>query len=389
MPHLVAHDRALPLFDALAIAYHSPMTPLEQCAEHLCKLIAHQTVNPGGDELGLCKTLASQLGDFGADEVTVSTVERANNSSGAYVYASFGTPTLLLNVHLDTVPANSGWQRDPFVAEITKDRIYGLGSCDIKGAIAAILTALDSGKAHNLGILFSGDEENGSRCVPHFLANNDTSHIRQAVVCEPTARAAGLAHRGVLAYRARYIGKGGHSSKADHMEKPIVELSKLALQLDRIALEDLHKGPEGMKGLCMNVAMLTGGVAYNVVPDLGELSFSLRPAPGFDQAAFDARLERARRESHAKIEIAQITDHRPFHCEDEGAIRELVGSHTEQFVGLNFWTEAALLQAAGIDSVVIGPGDISQAHTADEYVLLEDLQWALEMFSEIIAKHET
>ena len=65
----------------------------------------------------------------------------------------------------------------------------------------------------------------------------------------------------------------------------------------------------------------------------------------------------------------------------------MVGAHTEQFVGLDFWTEAALLQAAGIDSVVIGPGDISQAHTADEYVLLEDLQWAIDMFAGIILRH--
>tara|TARA_R110002096_G_scaffold44526_1_gene119973 strand:- start:12557 stop:13684 length:1128 start_codon:yes stop_codon:yes gene_type:complete len=363
------------------------MTRLEQCVERLCKLVAHQTVNPGGDELGLCNQLAALLRELGADEVTVTTVDRTADTDGAYVYARFGTPTLLLNVHLDTVPANSGWQRDPFVAEVTDGRVYGLGSCDIKGAIAAILTALEGGTAKNLGVLFSGDEENGSRCVPHFLANNDTQSIKQAVVCEPTARCAGLAHRGVLAYRAHYVGKGGHSSKADSMEKPIVELAKLALKLDAIATEDLHKGPDGMKGLCMNVAKLTGGVAYNVVPDLGELSFSLRPAPGFDQAAFEARLEAARLASHPKITIEQITDHHPFGCGDEAGIRDLVGAHTEQFVGLDFWTEAALLQAAGIDSVVIGPGDISQAHTADEYVLLEDLQWAIDMFAGIILRH--
>lgn len=365
------------------------MTSLERCVGYLCNLIAHQTVNPGGDEVGLCNQLAAQLREIGADDVTVHTVDRENSSTGAYVYARFGTPTLLLNVHLDTVPANSGWKRDPFVAEVTDDRVYGLGSCDIKGAIAAILTALEGASAKNIGILFSGDEENGSRCVPHFLETHDTSGIKQAVVCEPTARCAGLQHRGVLAYRAHYIGRGGHSSKADHMEKPIVELSKLALRLDAMAREDLHKGPEGMQGLCMNVAKLTGGVAYNVVPDLGELSFSLRPAPGFDLAAFEARLETARVESHPKITIEQITDHHPFACGDEAGIRALVGTHTEQFVGLDFWTEAALLQAAGIDAVVIGPGDISQAHTADEFVLLADLQWALDLFSGIIVNHAT
>ncbi len=363
------------------------MSSLEQCVTHLCSLIAHQTVKPGGDEIGLCKKLEAMLLERGADSVIVETVDRQQSSSGAYVYASFGTPTLLLNVHLDTVPANSGWQRDPFVAEVTSDRVYGLGSCDIKGAIAAILTALEDGKATNLGVLFSGDEENGSRCVPHFLANHDTSAIRQAVVCEPTARAAGLCHRGMHSFRAHYAGKGGHSSKADFMEKPIVELSKLAVSLDTIGANAMAQGPDGMKGLCMNVAKLDGGVAYNVVPDLGALSFSIRPAPGFEREAFLETVEEARVAAHEKITIEPITTHHPFACGDEPAIRALVGDYTENFVALDFWTEAALLQEAGIDSVVIGPGDISQAHTADEYVLLEDLRWALEMFSGIIAKH--
>ncbi len=343
-------------------------------------------MNPGGDELGMCNDLAARLEALGADSVSVTTVPR-EGGPGAYVYASFGKPTLLLNVHLDTVPANHGWTRDPFVAEVTADRVYGLGSCDIKGAIAVILTALGSTTPKNLGVLFSGDEENGSQCVPHFLANHDTSAITQAIVCEPTARCAGIRHRGVQAYQARYHGKGGHSSRADGMEKPIVELAKLAVQLDTIATADLDKGPAQMQGLCMNVAKLSGGVAYNVVPDQAELDFSLRPAPGFDDSAFSARLNRARLACHPKIEIAKRTDQPPFECEGEAGIRALVGSFTEDFVTLDYWTEAALLQRAGIDSVVIGPGDIAQAHAPDEFVLLDDLRWALDLFGHIIRNH--
>jgi acetylornithine deacetylase len=362
------------------------MDSVEQCVNHLRGLIAHRSVNPGGDEVGLATQLASTLKELGADSVDVGEVARPS-TKGAYVYAQFGTPSLLLNAHLDTVPANSGWQRDPFVPDVADGRLYGLGSCDIKGAIAAILTALASGKARNLGVLFSGDEEAGSRCMPHFLANTDTAAIKTAIVCEPTARCAGIRHRGVLAYNARYVGKGGHSSKADTMEKPIVELAKLALGLDAIALERLTEGPEGMKGLCMNVAKLTGGVAYNVVPDLGELSFSLRPPPGFDAEEFNGVLENARKAAHSKIELSCITDHKPFACGAVDRIKELVGDYASEFVGLDFWTEAALLQEAGIDSVVIGPGDIQQAHTADEFVLLEDLAWATHMFEDLIERH--
>lgn len=362
------------------------MDSLERCVQHLKTLIAHRTVNPGGDEHGLCTHLSDELKKLGADSVEIVSVDRPE-SPGGYVYAQFGEPNLLLNVHIDTVPANSGWQHDPLVARVTDRRVYGLGSCDIKGAIAAILTALAETKAHNLGVLFSGDEENGSRCVPHFLATQDTSRIKRAIVCEPTAGAAGIRHRGMLAYKARYVGKGGHSSRADTMEKPIVELCKLGVELNRIAKEELSSGPEGMKGLCINVANLTGGVAFNVVPDLAELSFSLRPPPGFDQAAFTTKLEAARLASHPKIKITHITDHQPFECGDHQGIRELVGTHASDFVSLDFWTEAALMQAAGIDAVVIGPGDIAQAHCADEFVTLDDLHWAITMFEDVISRH--
>lgn len=363
------------------------MATIDRCVDQLRELIAFDTVNPSGNELALCAHLAKELTALGADTVAITEVDRTGKSRGAYVYAKFGTPTLLFNVHLDTVPANSGWKRDPFVAERTEDRLYGLGSCDIKGAIAAILCALASGGVKNLGILFSGDEEAGSECMPHFLANHDLSEIDAAIVCEPTAGTAGIAHRGMQAYRARYEGRGGHSSKADRMEKPIIELSKFALALNTIALESLGDGPEGMKGLCMNIAKMDGGVAYNVVPDMAELSYSFRPPPGFDFDEFRQRLERERSACHEKIEIGVQTDHKPFSCGDVDKLRKLVGPYASEFVSLDFWTEAALLQEAGIDAIVIGPGDIAQAHTADEFVSLADLQWATDMFSDLIARH--
>ncbi len=363
------------------------MTSLERCVDRLKHLVAHNTVNPGGDEVGLCESLAQTLRDLGADEVTVTEVKRAGKPKGAYVYACFGTPTLLFNVHIDTVPVNSGWKRDPFCAEVEDGRLYGLGSCDIKGAVAAILTALETSKAQNIGVLFSGDEESGSECMPHFLAHNNTDAIAAAIVCEPTNRCAGLQHRGMLAYCASYEGKGGHSSKADFMEKPMVALAKFAVQLDEIAERWLSTGPANMQGLCMNVAQFTGGVAYNVVPDRGDLYYSVRPPPGFSESDFLAETQLAKERAHPKISITNPIQHAPFACGDTHRIRQLVGDFADAFVSLDFWTEAALLQEAGIDSVVIGPGDIAQAHTADEYVTLDDLQWATHMFETLIARH--
>src|SRR5690606_23608340 len=107
-----------------------------RCADLLAALVARPTNNPGGDELALCEDLALRLVDLGADEVVVMEDERPSGRGGT-VFARYGSPRLLLNAHLDTVPPNQGWTGDPFALTRDGDRLIGLGACDTKGAIAA------------------------------------------------------------------------------------------------------------------------------------------------------------------------------------------------------------------------------------------------------------
>jgi acetylornithine deacetylase len=167
-------------------------SPLERCISLLSDFVGYHTDNPAGDELALCQRLGQELHSRGAEQVEVVEVPRDHGRSG-YVYARYGAPRLLLNVHIDTVPANTGWTRDPFRAERDGPRIHGLGTADIKGAAAAILTALDQVRPDGVGILFSGDEERGGRCVPAFVASGRARGLEAAIVCEPSARAAGVA----------------------------------------------------------------------------------------------------------------------------------------------------------------------------------------------------
>ncbi len=353
--------------------------------DRLPELIRFRTVNPGGDELALCEFLAGELRALGADEVITEHVPR-EGSRGGYVYARFGAPRLLLNAHVDTVPVNAGWRGDPFEARIDDGKLYGLGAADTKGAIAAALAAIERDTPRDVAFLFSGDEERTGTCLPAFLESGKAEGIDRAIVCEPTARRAGTHHRGVLAYRATINGKGGHSSRADHMPKPIVAMSKLACSLDELARDRLHDGPPDMRGLALNVAEISGGVAFNVVPERAELTFSIRPYPEFDKAAFDAEIAERARAVDASIEIENVLDHRPLACRDEAPLRELLGDGVDAYVGLDFWTEAAVLSAAGIHSVVVGPGDIALAHSPDEYVPIDDLEWATDLFARALSR---
>lgn len=348
---------------------------MTKVADLLAELVRMKTQQGGGDERAFCEHLAPLLRARGADHVEVGEGKRTDGSPGAWVFATWGTPRRVINAHVDTVPANAGWSRDPWTPAIEGGKLFGLGSADTKGAIAATLVALDDTRPKNFGALFSGDEEAGSRILTQFLSRPQPSGIEEVVVCEPTKRVAGIAHRGVLSQKALASGPGGHSSLADHLPKPIARLARLAVALDDSALRRMHDGPAGMTGTCLNIASLTGGIAFNVIAARAELEWSLRPYPGFDRASWEHELAGLTE----GLAIETTIDHPPFAARAGSALPALLAPFADRVGPLDFWTEAALYAEHGIDAVVIGPGDIAQAHAADEWVALEDLDWAVEM----------
>ncbi len=356
------------------------MSPAE---ELLGELIALDTRNPGGDEPRAARRLAEHLAGFAPDRLECVLVPRPADrpGAGAFVYAEWGHPATLINVHLDTVPANAGWSSDPLVPRRQGRRLYGLGAADTKGAIAALLAALARRRPRNLAVLFSGDEERGGSCLRAWLASGlRPASLVRAVVCEPTGLAVGTRHRGILAFDAIVRGPGGHSSAADHLQKPLVILARLALALDALAAHALERPDATFPGLCVNVAALSGGVAFNVVPAEARLVFSLRPAPGTDMADLVGAVQALTHAVDPAIELVQTVDHHPFATRDLGAFTALLGARTATPQALPFWTEACLLAEGGLDAVVFGPGDIAQAHAPDEHVALSDLEGAEDAF---------
>jgi acetylornithine deacetylase len=353
--------------------------------ERLAELVSFDTRNPEGDEKPLVRKLGADLAALGAaavDEVTVG--------DHAYVYARFGAarPTLLLNAHIDTVPANSGYTSPPLTLVRRGDRLHGLGSADTKGAIAAILEALAllgpaARQKVSVGVLFSGDEERSGTCIRAFLDSDAARGLRQAIVCEPTACRVGVRHRGIGAATASLGGPGGHSSRVDHIVNPIAVLARAAVALDEWRDAEKTRGPAGFPGLCLNVASLDGGLAFNVVPTRATLALSLRPGPGVDLGAVLAEAERRVRAATAPHEIAWTveTQSPTFATRAVGDFRPYLGDAVDAPVDLGFWTEAARVAERGIDAVVFGPGMIEHAHAADEHVEIADLQKACAAFT--------
>lgn len=355
----------------------------------LAELVALDTQNPSGDERPMVELLGRRLHELGAAQVDVQEV-----GGHAFVYARFGAspPRLLLNAHVDTVPANTGYTTPPHALVERDGRLHGLGSADTKGAIAAILEALADvnavGKAPSgVGVLFSGDEERRGTCVRRFLSEPSwVAGLQRAIVCEPTGCAVGWRHRGIGAAEAVATSIGGHSSRADEVANPIAVLARAAVALDDMGRRHRHLGPPGFEGLCLNVASLDGGVAFNVIPTRATLRMSLRPGPGTDLNAFLAQAEQTARAAAApaQIEWSVINANPPFQTRDLPAFGSLLGERALHPIDLAFWTEAALLSAAGIDAVVFGPGRIEQAHAADEYVEWSQLETAHDAFVRVL-----
>ncbi|GAB4169835.1 MAG: acetylornithine deacetylase [Wenzhouxiangellaceae bacterium] len=350
---------------------------IERILDHLAALIAADSQNPPREITAdspifryVCEQLADDfdlsLTDHGAGHVTLLAVR--------------GTPRLLFNCHLDTVPVGTGWSVPPLELTVRDGRAYGRGSCDIKGAAAALLTVAKLSDVP-LALLFTSDEEGaGGCCVARFLDSDAARRFDTAVVCEPTDNHAVLSHRGYLSLKAEFRGIAGHSSEARALTDSAIHA---AARWITAALEVAHSEAEAGRHSAFNVGRIAGGIKSNVIADRCALHASARLPPGADSDAFVARLK-ALTDAPVSWELPFFGPPLPDAGHDTGRARALARHLqlpiTEQ---VDFWTEASLFAAAGLTAWVLGPGRIEQAHTADEWVALDALESAAGLYRRI------
>ncbi|MDQ3493966.1 MAG: acetylornithine deacetylase [Pseudomonadota bacterium] len=359
---------------------------LDSILQHLAALVSFDTRNPpraiGAD--GILDYLRAQLPDFELDL-------RDHGDGAVSLLAVRGTPTRLFNVHLDTVPDSPAWTADPHTLRVTDDRAIGLGACDIKGAAACLLAAARTVPG-DAAFLFSSDEEaNDARCIDAFLK---TSHgFGEVLVAEPTRCEAVLAHRGISAAQLKFQGEAGHASAAGALEASALHQAMRwgARALDFVESES-HRRFGGLTGLRFNIGRVEGGIKANVIAPEAEVRFGFRPLPSQDIDALHRRFSGLARpgalERYAETfrgpplpggDVAEAEDRRLAARDLADALALPIGN------AVDFWTEASLFSHAGLTAIVYGPGDIAQAHSADEWVALAQLQTYAESVQRIIA----
>jgi acetylornithine deacetylase len=358
----------------------------EALLEHLAALVGFDTRNPPRaiGTGGIFDYLRAQLPGFN--------IEVRDHGAGAVsLLAVRGQTRRLFNVHLDTVPSSPDWSADPHVLRVEHDRAIGLGACDIKGAAAGLVAAAQatSGPA---AFLFSSDEEaNDARCIPSFLA---TDHgFDEVIVSEPTLCQAVLAHRGIVSARIAFQGQAGHASAANSMELSAVHQAMRwgVRALDHVNAQS-HLRFGGLTGLRFNIGRIEGGIKGNVIAPSAEVRFGFRPLPSqdFEQlhatfrgyaapAALAAYEETFRGPSLPSGDIASAEERRLQARDLADELGLPIGN------AVDFWTEASLFSAAGLTALVFGPGDIAQAHAADEWVALDQLHAAHAHYLRLLA----
>jgi acetylornithine deacetylase len=347
---------------------------------------------PGEGEVA--RTLASILDEWGFSVQLVDAVPGRPN-----VVARIGppdAPALLLNGHLDVVGVE-GMVHEPFAAEMRTGRIYGRGSADMKGGLAAMCAAaLAAEKQSNAQIVIAAvvDEEYESLGLRALLAAGVRAEA--AIVTEPTRLAICPAHRGFAWIDVTFTGRAAHGSRYDLGVDAIMHAGLLLAELN--ALEQTREGGRRHPLLgrtSLHASTIHGGVGMSTYPERCELAIERRTLPGEDAASAVREImeacERVRAQHPAfNAQVKLNTAQAPSDVATDAPVVERLRSALEgegipvRIEGLSAWTDAALLNEAGIPAVCFGPGDISLAHAAEEFVPVADIEQATRVLTRVV-----
>lgn len=312
----------------------------------------------------------------------------------ARIGSARGGRSLMFNGHLDVVGVE-GMGHAPFTAEERDGRMYGRGSADMKGGIAAMCAgawrAAQAGTRGEIIIAAVVDEEYESLGTRALLARG----IRAdgAIVTEPTRLAIMPAHRGFMWIEVEVTGRAAHGSRWDIGVDAIRHAGLLLAELDRVDAEVLPLATHPLLGRgSLHASFIEGGTGMSTYPDRCVLKLERRSIPGETAVGVIAEVEgacaavRARRPSFV-ADVRLLLAQQPSDVAvDAPLVREL--AHTLEgkgepvrIEGMSAWTDAALLNDAGIPAVCFGPGDISLAHAAEEYIPLHEIERATEVLA--------
>lgn len=370
----------------------------------LSDLIAFQTVSSDSN-LEMISFMAQLLEDSGASAEIIA----APCGTKANLFATIGPKEnggILLSGHSDVVPvADQNWSTDPFVMTQQGGRLYGRGTCDMKGFLAATIAMAPTFAAkvttRPMHFAFTYDEETGCLGAQHLAKVLQARELtpKVAIIGEPTNMQIIEGHKGCYEYSTHFHGLEGHGSTPEQGVNAVEVAVEYVAHLIRLKHDLQGMAPEGSPfhppWSTVNVGAIHGGIAHNVIAPKARVDWEMRPVQSSDADYVKGALHiKCTQELLPKMravfpsasieletigEVAGLLPMQPN--EARQMVSELTGSSETDVV--SFGTEAGIFQELGTDVVVCGPGSIDQAHKADEFVTLDQLSQCLKMLDRL------
>ena len=371
----------------------------EKSIKILKDLISFKTISGENNSslINYCENILSKSGAtsfkvFDADK------KRVNLFATLKAKKSNGKEPIILSGHTDVVPVSKGWSTDPFVAEIKNDKLYGRGSCDMKGFLACSLAFADIFSKSNLSrdIHFSltFDEETACVGAPLLIKELKKRKITNGIciVGEPTKMKIIDSHKACYEYTTFFEGLAGHSSKPDEGVNAAEYASRYVNKLMSLRNDLKNREPDNSiftpPYSTLSIGGIFGGIAHNVIADKCHVNWETRPVNKQDGIFLNNEID-----NYANELLTEMKKKYPSASIRKKIIGEIIGfdriqdSKACEFVSsitgdnkrevVSFGTEAGLFQEIGISTVVCGPGSIEQAHTIDEFIELNEIKKCL------------
>jgi succinyl-diaminopimelate desuccinylase len=369
--------------------------------ELLQKLVRTETTAREG-ELAAAEIISNEFARSGIN-CRIDNWDRNRANAAAMVKSDEKKNGLLFVCHLDVVAAGrDGWNYPPFAGVESNGKIYGRGSMDMKGGIAAVVTAIrevvDSGAKLEGDIIFAAlaGEETDSSGARRFVSGLESNlpKIAGVVVPEPTDFEVVVAHRGILWLEVKTAGLAAHSSTP---ELGVNAITSMKLLLDELGDYKIRFKPHKRLGNCsMSINTITGGKEINVVPDKCSVGIDIRTLPGqnrqeiiSDFEKIFAKLKQKSPQFDASVSIVREVEalETDSGCDFVKHFCSIVGASETKAVG--FTTDGPHFTPLGTPVVIFGPGKPQLAHKPNEYIEISDVEKAVEHYKNIILKFLT
>tara|TARA_Y100000310_G_scaffold191220_1_gene191221 strand:- start:555 stop:1745 length:1191 start_codon:yes stop_codon:yes gene_type:complete len=381
-------------------------TLYENSVKILTDLIAFKTIS-GEDNNALIDYCDKILKNLGAKSFRTFDDEKKRVNLFATLKAKKpnSKQSIILSGHTDVVPVSRSWSTDPFKATIKEDKLYGRGSCDMKGFIACALAYAPIYSKANLDrdihFSFTFDEETACQGAPLLIEELKKKNIKNSIciVGEPTNMKIIDAHKGCYEYTTYFEGLAGHGSAPDKGVNAVEYAVRFVEKL--LELREILKSRAPKDSIfdppytTLQIGGMSGGIARNVIADKCQVDWELRPVVKEDGEFVNSEMDKFVNEkllpemkkiypkSSIKKEIIGeiIGFNREKKSESSELISNITGDNSRNVV--SFGTEAGLFQQIGISTVVCGPGSIEQAHKVDEFIKLDELKKCLKLLEGI------